>query len=668
MPRFLPVILVLAAFLTLWEKDVAHAQAAYSESWARRLSNDTAAVNGMIRKSRNYPNAPDSALALLRGSLALSRRIGYTDGCARSLLGIGTQYFNKSELEKSKACFRQAYPYCWNARYEKRELLLSWYNNMASPYAVQGRSDTASHFYYLALHYLNKTATPDTGMMTVILSNLGTVWQKAGQYRQALFYTGKALSLALLRRDTARIADAYQNIGLILDGKNDHVRALRWLRAAYALHLQENELLKAQMDCCAIGISYNNVQQTDSALKYFEEGLALSERTAVPPLHHLYLGLGYAYMQRNDHKSALRMLRQALDRSLELNYMADLPLIYSGLADVYTATRQYQLANEYRRAYILVQDSLVNAQTILTSNTLEVKYRTAEKDKEIAQARLLLTMRDSELRQKNFWIAFAACGAAVLLIGLIALAGRHRRKRKLEKQQLLNLQQEQEISHLKSMMAGEEKERVRIARELHDGIMVQLASIKMKLRKAATSRSLDGQEDFSGLLEQLDTTTRELRQTAHNLMPDMLLEDGLADALYYCCCNLQKGTDLHIDFQHYGDLPRLSQEVHLYLYRIIQELLQNIIKHAHAGRALVQMNYHAPLLSFTVEDDGIGYDRQNVEPGMGLKNVYSRLRALKGSMDVKSGRQGTTVYLELDVQPFLFQNIHNNAHSDSYSR
>lgn len=666
MPRFLPEVLILTVFLDLFAGGRVQAQMAWSESWPRQLGNDTAAVNGLIRKSRGYQNAPDSAIVLLRESLALSQSIGYAEGCARSLLGIGTQYFNKGELEKSKACFRQAFPWCWKAHYAKPDILLSWYNNMASPYAVQGRSDTAAHFYYQALDYLRTSGKPDTGMMSLILGNLGTVWQKAAQYKQALFYTRRSLELARLRRDTARIADAYQNIGLILEGMNDHTRSLQWLRAAYAMHRSRNDLLKAQMDCCAIGLHYSNVQQADSALKYFDEGLALSALTDVPPLHKLYIAQGYAYLQKGDPGPAAAALRHALDRSVELGYTGDLPFIYSGLADIYTANGDYKRANEYRRAYILAQDSLVNAEKILTANTLEVKYRTAEKDKEIAEARLLLALRDSELRQKNFWIAFAACGAAVLLIGLVALMGRHRRKRKLEKQHLLNLQQEQEISHLKSMMAGEEKERVRIARELHDGIMVQLASIKMKLRKVA-SRSQDNHEEFSGVLEQLDTTTRELRQTAHNLMPDMLLEDGLADALFYCCSNLQKGTDLHIDFQHYGNLPPLSQEVHLYIYRIIQELLQNIIKHAHAGKALVQMNYRAPLLSFTVEDDGIGYDRHSVEPGMGLKNVYSRLRALKGSMDVKSGRQGTTVYLELDIQPFL-QNTDDNVHSDSYSR
>lgn len=660
------LVLILVAVMLAGGKP-AWGQEADPGTWLRRLSSDTARINHLVRASLQQQNDPDSAISLLRQAFTVSTSIAYPDGCARSLLGIGTQYFNKGDLEQSKAFFRQAYPYCWNARFARQELLLSWCNNMASPYALQGRYDTAVHFYYKALNYLMAAPRPDSMLSTVILCNLGTVWQRSAQYRQALFYTRKGLQLAMQTRDTNRIADCYQNIGLILEGMGRTAEVLPWLHAARAFHLKKKNYLNAQMDCCAIAMHYTNGRQHDSALMYYNEGLELSRQTTVRPLHEIFVGLGYAYLQTNDYDRADYYLRQALDRSLEQAHTGDLTFIYSGLADVYAAQHRYREAEEYRRRYIRVQDSLVNAEKILSANTLEVRYRTAEKDKEIVQAQLQLALRDSQLKQKNFWMGSAAGGAVLLLAALFGISRSYRRKRKLERQQWLNLQQGQEIRQLKSMMDGEEKERTRIARELHDGIMVQLASIKMKLRKAILSRSSESQEDLSGVLQQLDTTTAELRRTAHNLMPDMLLEGGLTDALFYCCNNLQKGTDLSIDFQHYGVLPPLTQEAQLYIYRIVQELLQNIIKHAHAGKALVQMNYHAPLLSFTVEDNGMGYDRQLTEPGMGLKNVYSRLQALKGSIDVKSGKFGTTVYIELNVIPFLLPKTDAYAHPDSYS-
>ncbi len=151
-------------------------------------------------------------------------------------------------------------------------------------------------------------------------------------------------------------------------------------------------------------------------------------------------------------------------------------------------------------------------------------------------------------------------------------------------------------------------------------------------------------------------------------MPDMLLETGLTDAIFYHCNSLKKETGLNIIFQHYGVIPPLQQETELYLYRIVQELLQNIIKHAHANKALVQLNYHPPLLSIAVEDDGVGFDKHVIDAGMGLKSIYSRLHVLNGIIDIKSTKvAGTAIFIELNIERVTKQKITDNAHTSSHS-
>jgi signal transduction histidine kinase len=195
--------------------------------------------------------------------------------------------------------------------------------------------------------------------------------------------------------------------------------------------------------------------------------------------------------------------------------------------------------------------------------------------------------------------------------------------------------------------------------------MVQLAVIKMRLRRLKNGQQENTGAEMSGVLQQLDNTSRELRQTAHNLMPDMLLETGLTDAVFYYCNAIEKETGLRVIFQAYGNLPRLSQEAELYVYRIIQELLQNIIKHANASKALVQMNYHPPLLSVAVEDNGIGFDKQLVEGGMGLKSIDSRLKVLGGTIDIQSSsKHATTIFIEINIESFI---IKTNNHADTRS-
>src|SRR5690606_20151980 len=157
------------------------------------------------------------------------------------------------------------------------------------------------------------------------------------------------------------------------------------------------------------------------------------------------------------------------------------------------------------------------------------------------------------------------------------------------------------------IIAGEEQERSRLARELHDGIMVLFSAIRMKLRQLPKShRALTTDREFNDLNDELEQAIKELRRTAHNLMPDMLLDGGLAEAVFYFCKSLQQNSPLRINFQLYGNLPRLKEDAELSLYRIIQELVQNIIRHAEANKALVQFNYRDEVLCVTIEDNGKG--------------------------------------------------------------
>jgi len=141
----------------------------------RELSRDTAEVNRLVRASLKQHNNADSAIILLEKAFMISKQIGFTDGSASALLGIGTNYFNKGELEKARQIFRQAYPYCRHSILKKKDWLLFWYNNMASTYAVQGRYDTAAGYYYRALDHILSAPKRDSMMCAVILSNLGSV-------------------------------------------------------------------------------------------------------------------------------------------------------------------------------------------------------------------------------------------------------------------------------------------------------------------------------------------------------------------------------------------------------------------------------------------------------------------------------------------------------------
>ncbi|MGF1636923.1 MAG: sensor histidine kinase [Cyclobacteriaceae bacterium] len=214
-------------------------------------------------------------------------------------------------------------------------------------------------------------------------------------------------------------------------------------------------------------------------------------------------------------------------------------------------------------------------------------------------------------------------------------------KIKVEKQTL-----ERERQVIKALMEGEEKERHRVSRELHDVVNGNLAAMKLNLN-LANNNNYD---------ELLDQTMNEIRRLSHNLMPDVVKKFGLNVALDQYFAGFSDAYGWHVDFQFIGEASLLTDEASLHVYRIIQELINNSIKHAGANELLVQLIVNEGKLSITVEDNGKGFDIVKAKStydnglGMGLNNLENRVNYLNGSFDIQSSSEtGTSIYIVIPI-------------------
>lgn len=285
----------------------------------------------------------------------------------------------------------------------------------------------------------------------------------------------------------------------------------------------------------------------------------------------------------------------------------------------------------------------------------DLKCRTAEKDNKILQSQLQINQQKDKLRNKNSWIAGISAGTlllAALLVILFAFYRISRHKHSLQSKQMSLLRQQQEIEQLKAMMEGEEKERARIARELHDGIGGMLAALKMNISNIHEKQKNDADKaQLNKALNMLSDTSSEVRKTAHNLLPDILTRHRLEEALLIYCENINISNALQVQFQFHAQTDDLDKSIELILYRITQELLQNILKHAHATMAWLMIKQLNNKLSIIVEDNGIGFNPEDKTNTFGLLNLQHRISALQGSIDIQSSAErGTTVHVEFDLE------------------
>ena len=197
-----------------------------------------------------------------------------------------------------------------------------------------------------------------------------------------------------------------------------------------------------------------------------------------------------------------------------------------------------------------------------------------------------------------------------------------------------------------------ETERSRLAKDFHDGLGGLLSGIKLTLNSVADKVPESNTLLFNKANNQLDTAIREMRRVAHNMMPEALLKFGLGEAIQDYCDGTNESNVVRMKYTQIGSLQGLTQSAEIILYRIVQELTNNALKHAMAKNIFVQITKHIRGITITVEDDGNRFDVANLSAhsGQRLKNVQSRIEYLKGEYDMKTAKgNGTSINIEIPV-------------------
>ena len=245
-----------------------------------------------------------------------------------------------------------------------------------------------------------------------------------------------------------------------------------------------------------------------------------------------------------------------------------------------------------------------------------------------------------------------AGGVALLIISLLSFRNY---KQKLQQQRINELETEKKLTATEVVLKGEEQERTHLAKDLHDGLGGMLSGIKYSLNtmKQNLIMTPDNAKAFERSIDMLDSSIQEMRRVAHNMMPEALVKFGLDTALKDFCTDINKTGAIKLSCQTLGlENTVIDQSVSVAIYRIVQELINNTMKHAAAKNAIIQISKNDGLISITVEDDGKGFDTKILQSakGIGWSNIQSRVEYLKGSLDVKSSQEkGTSVQIEISV-------------------
>lgn len=404
---------------------------------------------------------------------------------------------------------------------------------------------------------------------------------------------------------------------------------------AYALNLLAN--------------TYSRIKKPDSAQYFAMRSLVLAKKLNVNWLISLnYFYLGIVEQFRNHSQAAVDTYQKSYKLAEAEKNVAMLRELSKHSADAYSRMGDYKSAYESSlKTLDFVNQFYESAQTkSIRLQELDSQIKTLAVEKQLAE----------EQSQSQRFLNSVLVGILVIsIVGVAALVFLRRQQKLIARQQAVIAQQQirqLELKSLRAMIEGQESERSRIARDLHDGLGIQLSRIKLFVEAHQEQLPLSVKEPLNQFLDEACTETRLI---SNDLRPYALSTFGLIPALEDLVQKLNLVNETTLVLEHYGELPPLGEEAAAMLFRVIQELLNNALKHAHAQTITVQIMTNDETALISVDDDGQGGNfTEEPASGNGLANIKSRIAYLGGQVMWQSEvGKGTSVMISLPMQKLI---------------
>jgi len=502
-------------------------------------------------------------------------------------------------------------------------------------------------------------AIRDTFSMMSLYTNIGAVFKAQKDWGNALSYTEKAAGIARLHHIPGMEAANLKHQGDILLETGRRQAAILKYRRALELYLELNNPVHAaevQISLLQVeGQGLNTVPgDIEKAAGIIRDALAVRKKiNDQPNALRTQLILARLYLLMKRYPEARALLLESLELSREMDSRSSQAEAFLLLARASAGAGNFRQAYDYQQAYSSIQDSMLSRHNTAVIHELEVKYQAEKKDRALAEQLAKEEQLEAEIQKKYYQVVLLAVGSilASLIAGLLFFLFRYNKRLHLHRLQLIRT--EQETQRLQAIIEGEEKERKRLARELHDGLGAVLSTAKMQISAlSARVPAVQLSQSYSKAEHLLDEACRSVREISHNLTPDILEQHGLEFALQHICDSMAKAHGLEIDFIPYHlDLP-IPEQASISVYRITQELLKNIAQHAHARSVIVQATIEDGWLHLIVEDDGSGFElKDDFTGGIGLSNIRSRVSYLNGRLYIDSQEgEGSTFSIDIPLE------------------
>lgn len=510
--------------------------------------------------------------------------------------------------------------------------------SMAAAYLKTGEYDLAIK-NALEAKSIYKASGSSAGLASVAL-NLGNIYEAQKYYEKALVVLKEALKINAEANDQKEMAKVYSSIGNIYYNMNRYSEALSNYNMGLSIRKQNGYDDEIGGSLLNMGLIYESFGKRDSAMYLYKQSLELNLASGnIEDLYEGYRSIGSLLNDKKRYTEAINYLQKASKLSLETDSRPEKMILLREISRAYQGLGNQDSALIYNEQYTLLSDSLNNAAVNSIRLAADIKEKenevNLEKEKNRSQAYVITVL----------FLAIGLMAATIFIFIRNAIA----KKRMLQLQDIIK---EQELLAVDAMVEGQEIERKRLATELHDTIGSVLSAVKFSFKSMENSLAellVENKNRYVKINDMLDEALGSVRRISHDMAAGAL-EKGIGDALQRLCETLQETGKINIRLGMYGFEDKAESVTELNLYRIIQELLTNILKHANAQNVSIQLIKSKDNINLVVEDDGDGFDPGENKNGIGLRNINTRVKKLSGKWNIDSGKgKGTTTVVDIPV-------------------
>jgi signal transduction histidine kinase len=610
----------------------------YAENIARKHNLREEEVVAILKKAEAYlvNHYNDSAIFHADRAYQLSLKYDLKQQQSGALVTQSYAYSNLSEYDAAFNSQKQAISILESGNYPRK--LTHAYIAYGYLHDEVAQYDSAVVYYLKALDLA--IVEKDSMSISSAYSNIAVALNEMKDQKQAIAYYKKAIEIDFLLGDMYYVADSYGNIASCYELMNFKDSALFYAEKSIAIY----EELKMETNAFGIYVMAGNMHLKNNnlttAFSYFQRALNIEHLIEYPRLvANLHLALTNYYVMLKQFPDAGTHLKKAEDYFLnEGKKSKRLNIYYETCVNYYRASGDFRNALEYLTLQKQLEDSLLTESKNEAIVHWETAFNTKQKEYELTLKDLELQDERLALARKNNFIALLI--AVFLLLGLLGLILYQYSKSKQKERMQQAIVDEKERG-FRSVLMAQEDERRRIASELHDSVGQKMSVLKMSVERFIDENKNSDLEALDRIKNNLISTADDVRTISHQMMPRTLEENGLVGAISDLLDNLSYTTGINYEFDHYDADIRLPNEIEITLFRITQELINNVIKHAEASELTVALHKRKESVQLLIEDNGRGFASAESD-GIGLFNIRNRIELLRGVLNIESEHKGGT--------------------------